>query len=72
MKINFKKSNAEGHKKDQSHLMSIFKTHDPNHETEINIIERGKKRSKTLHKKWWGIKLTKKNTIKNKDPKKNR
>jgi hypothetical protein len=51
MKINFKKSNAEGHKKDQSHLMSIFKTHDPNHETEINIIERGKKRSKTLHKK---------------------
>ena len=44
MKINFKKSNAEGHKKDQSHLMSIFKTYDPSHETKINLIEAEKKK----------------------------
>jgi hypothetical protein len=44
MKTNSKKSNVEGHKKDQSHLMSIFKTHDPSHETKINLIEAEKKK----------------------------
>jgi len=44
MKTNSKKFNVEGHKKDQSHLMSIFKTHDPSHETKINLIEAEKKK----------------------------
>jgi len=43
MKINSKKSNVEGHKKDQSHLMSIFKTHNPSYEAKINLIEGEKK-----------------------------
>jgi hypothetical protein len=52
MKTNSKKFNVEGHKKDQSHLMSIFKTHDPSHETKINLIEaEKKKRNKILYKK---------------------
>ena len=52
MKTNSKKSNVKGHKKDQNHLMSIFKTHNPSHEAKINLIEGEKKRkSKILHKK---------------------
>jgi len=51
MKTNSKKSNVEGHKKDQSRLMLIFKTHDPSNEAKINLIESDKKRSKILHKK---------------------
>jgi hypothetical protein len=44
MKINSKKSNVEGHKKDQSHLILIFKTHDPSNEAKINLIEGEKKK----------------------------
>ena len=44
MKINSKKSNVEGHKKDQSHLMSIFKTYNLSHEAKINVIEGEKKK----------------------------
>jgi len=49
--------------------MSIFKTHDPNHETKINIIEGGEKKSKTLHKKIMRDKIDKEKSNKNKDPK---
>jgi hypothetical protein len=31
--------------------MSIFKTHDPNYETEINIMEGGEKKAKPSIKK---------------------
>jgi len=72
MKTNSKKSNVEGHKKDQSRLILIFKTHDSSHKAKINLIEGEKKRSKILHKKWQGIKLTKKNAIKKKDLKQNK
>jgi hypothetical protein len=44
MKTNSKKSNVEGHKKDQSHLMSIFKTYNLSHEAKINVIEGEKKK----------------------------